>query len=81
MKILELTNVRINNHKRLNSSINGNPRYSVSFDNGITGKTPSDASLGYSLTNYIGKNIDVIYHVTKVGNIIIDDITEINGGN
>ena len=29
----------------------------------------------------IGKNCNIRYHVTSAGNIIIDDITEVDGGN
>ena len=81
MKTLVLTNAKLMSYERRNNSANGNPSYNASFSNGseeITGKTASDASCGYSLTNFRdGRACNVTYHVTKGGNTIIDGITEV----
>ena len=81
MKTLVLTNAKLMSYERRNNSVNGNPSYHASFSNGseeITGKTASDASCGYSLTNFRdGRACNVTYHVTKGGNTIIDGITEV----
>lgn len=41
---------------RLPSSRNGNPRYLVQV-NGVTCRTPVDSPLGYSITNFEGKQV------------------------
>lgn len=43
--------------ERCASSTNGNPRYLVMLD-GYTAKTMVDSSLGYSVTNFEGKNVE-----------------------
>ena len=81
MKTLVLTNAKLMSYEKGNNSIYGNPSYHASFSNGsegITGNTASDASCGYSLTNFRdGRACNVTYHVTKGGNTIIDGITEV----
>ena len=81
MKTLELTNAKLVNYERRNSSTYGNPSWYVCFDNGtdsINGKTASNAQCGYSLTNFRdGRLANVTYHVTEGGNTIIDGITEV----
>lgn len=81
MKTLELTNAKLMSYERKNNSYYGNPSWYVSFSNGsedITGRTASNASCGYSLTNFSdGRPCDVAYHVTRAGRVIIDDITEV----
>lgn len=75
MRILK--NARIINYKRINNSSNGNPRYFVILSNddeSIEGNTQSDSACGYSLTNYIGKEVSAAYHYTDKGNIIIDSL-------
>jgi len=42
--------------RRLPSSANGNPRYLV-YVAGFTCRTAVDSSLGYSVTNFDGKNV------------------------
>lgn len=42
--------------KRLDSSYYGNPRYLLSID-GFTCRTAIDSMLGYSVTNYDGKEV------------------------
>ena len=81
MKTLELTNAKLVSYERRNNSIHGNPSWYVFFDNGtdsIIGKTASNASCGYSLTNFRdGRTCNVTYHITRTGNTIIDGITEV----
>ena len=81
MKTVVLTNAKLMSYENGNNSVNGNPSYHASFSNGseeVTGKTASDASCGYSLTNFRdGRACNVTYHVTKGGNTIIDGITEV----
>ena len=48
----------IENVKRMESSSNGNPRYSFEID-GHTVCTAVDSSHGYSITNYENKRADV----------------------
>ena len=42
--------------KRLDSSLNGNPRFLVSID-GIEARTVPDASLGYAIQNHEGNYV------------------------
>lgn len=69
------------NLERLNNSVYGNPRYSVTIKDKagfrFYAKTASDASCGYSIGNYYGKKKLFHYHITKAGNNIIDDIDPI----
>jgi len=44
--------------ERLDSSFNGNPRYRAEVD-GLEFVTAPDSSLGYSITNYEGKAVDI----------------------
>ena len=80
MKTLVLTNAKLMSYERRNNSVNGNPSYRASFSNGseeITGKTASDASCGYALENFRdGRACSVTYHITRAGNVIIDEIKE-----
>ena len=80
MKKSLLTNAKLISYERRNNSAYGNPSWYVRFDNGtvrIMGKTASNASCGYSLTNFRdGRLANVTYHVTKAGNTIIDGIEE-----
>jgi|TARA_R110000824_G_scaffold46007_1_gene132589 hypothetical protein len=54
------------------SSVNGNPRYQVRLD-GYTAKTAVDSALGYSITNYDGKqvtaHIGLHYDVRIIDNV------------
>lgn len=67
--------------ERLNNSVCGNPRYRVTIKDEscfyFYAKTASDASCGYSIDNYYDKKKLFHYHITKVGNNIIDDIDPI----
>lgn len=70
---------------RLNNSINGNPRYLVSFETMhgeyIRGKTATDSMAGYSVRNWeqLGR-ATVTTHTTKAGRVIIDYITDYTKG-
>ncbi len=63
---------RITELKRLNSSVNGNPRYRVTFDDGSSAITQSDAMFCYAITNPEMRS-DVIVTYTRAGRIA--DIT------
>ena len=80
MKTLKLVNTNLVKYERRNNSAAGNPSFSVWFTNGtglIAGKTASDASCGYAATNFSdGRACDVTYHITRAGNVIIDEIEE-----
>lgn len=72
-----LENAHIVNYRRIKNSKNGNPKYEIVATNGyrtITGITASDSMIGYTLTNYIGKTVNIQYYITK-NNTIIDDIS------
>ena len=72
--------VIIKNVKRKSISVNGNPSYWVSFEpkyslseiNCNKGYTASDASCGYSATNFVDKECKIEYHFTRNGVLIID---------
>jgi hypothetical protein len=80
MKKSVLINAKLMSYERKNNSVNGNPSWSLCFTNEsetVEGKTASDASCGYSATNFSdGRACDVAYHVTRAGNVIIDKIKE-----
>jgi hypothetical protein len=51
MKQADKLNVTITHLERLHNSVNGNPRFRITFDDGSTHLLSSDASLGYCITN------------------------------
>jgi len=53
--------------RRMNNSVNGNPRYEVSFDNGRTLTTSSDHSFVYGIEGLKG---DVQVFVSKANRIV-----------
>lgn len=55
-----------------NSGTNGNPRYIVELD-GYTCHTEIDGSLGYSITNYDGKNVSACIG-THYGTVTIENV-------
>lgn len=55
--------------ERLNSSVNGNPRYRVSFVNGPVRKTQPDAGISYGLTNPEYQDVDLDVYTTPSGMI------------
>ena len=61
--------------ERLNNSRNGNPRYKITFTNGIEGVTKSDAGFAYAMHSRM-KAVSVKFHYTPKGRCVIDDILE-----
>ena len=60
---------RIDSLKRLNSSVNGNPRFRVYFTDGSSAETQSDAGFCYGLENRENFGVDVAVRFTKAGKI------------
>lgn len=54
---------------RLNNSVNGNPRYRVTFTDGSAHDTSADAGFCYGLTNPEYRNVEVIVTLTRAGRI------------
>ena len=48
--------LKIDRLERMNSSVNGNPRFRVHFTNGIVSQTMVDDMLGLQIQNYVGEN-------------------------
>ena len=65
--------------KRLNNSINGNPKYMLYFNYEVV-RTPSDSMLAYKIDNsLIGKKLLITYHLTdKKKQAILDNFEIIN---
>jgi hypothetical protein len=62
---------RIESIKRLNNSRNGNPRFSIALENGVAGKTQSDASFAYAICDgWQGNSALAEFKVTNAGNVI-----------
>ena len=51
MRPADKQNVRITHLERLNNSVNGNPAFMVTFDDGTSHRTQSDASVSYEIQN------------------------------
>ena len=74
---LRIHRVTIESITRLNNSVNGNPRWAVTWDkstdsvpNLVTRQTVSDASIGYEIGNpgyRAGSTVDL--HLTRAGRI------------
>lgn len=60
------------------SSIYGNPSYWVYFTdeegNELSGYTASNAACGYGVGNYINEKVNITFHYTRAGNLVIDFI-------
>lgn len=54
---------------RANSSTNGNPAWNVTFTNGLTARTQSDAGISYALDNPEYRAVPLIVEFTKAGRI------------
>ena len=70
--------------EKLNCSVYGNPRYSVVFHDHTTGKvlfgkTKSDAMYTYNMPSP-DMECNIVWHKTKKGNVVIDDIAIISKG-
>jgi len=64
---------RLTNIKRLNNSINGNPKFQLYFNNEVL-TTKSDSMLAYSISsNLINKELEIKYHINKKGKSILDN--------
>ncbi len=79
MKKLTFTGTMIR-YERRNNSYYGNPKYMLVFENEngdyLIGTTASNASCAYSCLNNPQSIKNVEYHITKIGNTIIDYIRE-----
>ena len=75
---LDKANVKVTSVKRLNNSVNGNPKYKFYTDEGVV-TTPSDAMWVYAFSTYtfINKIVDISYHTTKSGKAILNSIREV----
>jgi len=73
-----MTFVKVTGVKRLNNSVNGNPKYKFYTDEGVV-TTPSDAMWVYAFSTdtFINKIVDISYHITKSGRAILDSIREV----
>jgi hypothetical protein len=60
---------RITRLERMGCSVNGNPRFSVGFDDATTAITSSDAGFCYGLTNPEYRDVPVRVTYTKAGRI------------
>jgi hypothetical protein len=77
MKNLEtIKGVKIDKLERMASSINGNPRFRVYFDNGLVSQTIPDDMIGYAIQNFWGGNKPVDVEVgTHYGTVQVNRIT------
>jgi len=75
---LDKSNVKVTGVKRLNNSVNGNPKYKFYTDEGVV-ITPSDAMWVYAFSTYtfINKIVNISYHTTKSGKAILNSIREV----
>ena len=61
---------RIESIKRLRNSRNGNPRFSISLANGVSGKTAIDAGWVYAICDsWHGKTALAQFKITAKGNV------------
>lgn len=69
---------RLMRYEHRNCSCYGNPKYFGVFEdadgNTLCATTASDASCAYMFLNESDKPREIIYHITKTGNNIIDYI-------
>ena len=77
MKIHKIQNQKVTDVKRLNNSVNGNPKYKFLFEGGGVATTPSDAGWVYAFSQhtFFQQWVDISYHVTKSGKAILDSIS------
>ena len=80
-KIHKIQNQKVTDVKRLNNSVNGNPRYKFVFESGtpyeLVAFTPSDAGWVYSFSQhtFLDQWVDISYHVTPSRVNFLDSIT------
>jgi hypothetical protein len=61
--------------KRLNNSINGNPKFQLHFDHEVV-TTPNDSMLAYKIGDFLlGKTLSLKYHYTKKHRAILDELS------
>lgn len=55
--------------ERLKLSVNGNPRFRVTFTNGLVAQTQTDSSVAYSIENSEYRDVPVLVDFTRAGRI------------
>lgn len=69
-------NLKLINYERLKNSIYGNPKYLCFFENEqgeiVKGKTATNGSVAYCITNFLNTFKVFVTHFTNNGNLIID---------
>ena len=71
-KTPELTDVSILTARRLNCSVNGNPRFDITFFDGdgeYTYRTSSDSACNYDVENLLHSRDRVNVYVTRAGRV------------
>ena len=71
IRFTAITNVESIN--RLPNSKNGNPRFEITFANGLKGKTQVDAGWAYAICATMGEVV-VSYHFTPSGRTVLDGL-------
>ena len=68
----------VNNVKRLNNSINGNPNFLIYTNEGVV-RTPKDSTLSYAYTfsNFIGDKVLINYYLNNKSQAILESIEKI----
>jgi len=62
--------------KRLNNSINGNPKFQLHFGNEVV-TTSNDSMIAYRISDsLLNKELKIDYHITKKGNAILNEFTQ-----
>lgn len=61
--------------ERLKLSTNGNPRFRVTFTNGLMAQTQTDGAVGYSIENPEYRGVPVLVTFTRAGRIT--DVREV----
>lgn len=61
--------ITITSLERLRLSVNGNPRFRVTFDNGLTAQTQSDAGFAYAIENPEYRDVPLDVTLTRAGRI------------
>jgi hypothetical protein len=65
--------------ERLKLSRMGNPRFRVTFTNGMVAQTQTDSSVGYSIENPEYRNVPVVVSFTRAGRIYGVDVAPKGG--
>ena len=69
---------KITGVKRLNNSINGNPKYEIHTEDGVV-TTPTDSMIAYewNFERLIGDTVTINFRVSNEGKAILEDINEV----